>query len=54
MDPTVQAMLDAMKDQLEKFMTALSTLTKSEAARPEHTTSTAPKFDSFDVSKERW
>ena len=46
-------MLDAMKDQQEKFMTALSSLTKSEAARPECTTSTASKFDSFDISKER-
>jgi len=53
MDPTVEAMLAAMREQQEKFMTAISSLAKTEGQQ-EPSTSAAPKFDSFDKAKERF
>ena len=52
MDPKVPAIIDAMQQQQEHFMTALKTLFNS-ATRSTPGLST-PRFDTFDKSKENW
>ena len=52
MDPKVPAVIDAMQQQQEHFMTTLKTLFNP-AMRSTPGLST-PRFDTFDKSKENW
>ena len=50
MDPNIQALLDAMKQQQEKFLELVSQ-TQRDASRDE---AVVPKFDGFDKPIEKW
>ena len=52
MDPNVTAVIEAMQQQQEQFMTTLKTLLSPEM-RPAPGSST-PRFDNFDKAKENW
>jgi len=49
MDPNVQALIAAMQKQQEQFQTLLASLQGLS-----NTETSAPKFDTFDKSAERW